>query len=418
MQRHLRSLLLFPMIAVLLVAAPALLLSWFATPGAALGQTVPPPVTVEPPVEPPPATATSPAPRPTERPTVDPTVIAPTIIAPTQPPVQPLPTATLRPAAQPTARPGADGRVRIGGVVVQRVTGDRRSATAYGLTQQGALYRSDDNGLYWDLVTADPELSDFLFSPADPSILYSSLPIVCGSDPVGSPVAISDNGGVSWRVVETPAPLEPLWASSDDDLVAIASACDGLYRTNDAGASWQQLTPAGDPLWLQSRAVQIEEVEGDLYALLQSEVGASFVALSSDDGASWSVISPVGMEQPFRATALAVDPSQPGRLWAAGEQGVWVTEDQGQFWGLSAGGLEDVIGREGAAIHDVAWHPRDLLFVATEGGFYSKPATERTWERLGVETVGLRIESLLLTESSPRRLWLNSEIGVYRYLIR
>lgn len=440
MKRFLRVSILplaLPLALLLLVALPALLLSWGGAPHVALGQTVPPPPSATPlPTEPPPPVATS-TPQPTRPPATP---------LPTQPPVSPLPTArpTRRPQVQPTApaapatpRPGADGRVRVLGSVMVRAIGDRRSATVYGYTEEGILFRSDDNGIYWETITEGPVVTDFLFSPANPSLLMSSLPLVCGTPEsadaesadaasAAAPLQLSSNSGLTWLTVTDAPALEPLWADAADEARALAAGCDGLYLTEDAGLTWSLLAGgADDPLWSSARAVEIEDADGLLYVLLRAPAAtglaaaaapaADQIAVSSDGGATWTVISPHGLEPPFAATALAVDPATPGRLWAVGPRGVWVTEDQGQFWGLSASGLN---AAQADGLHDIVFHPRELLYVASSAGFFNKRTADLTWRKLGSETVALRIDSLLLAEETPRRLWLNTEIGVYRFLIR
>ncbi len=440
LKRHLRSIVLLPALTLALVVLPALLLSWGGAPQVALGQTVPPPptATTEPTEPPPPEASATPlptpptpvSPPPTVRPTAGPT------LRPTRPPAA---APTAAPAPHATPRPGADGRVRVLGSVMVRAIGDRRSATVYGYTEAGLLFRSDDNGIYFETVSESPAVLDFLFSPANPSLLFSSLPLVCSKEEgEAAPLQVSEDSGLTWQTVEGAPALEPLWADAEDELRALAAGCDGLYATSDGGASWELLTAAGDPLWQTARAVEIEQANGYLYALLRPAsqgavtagaaiaaaataaiADADAIAVSDDEGATWMVISPIGLQPPFAASALAVDPATPGRLWATGPQGVWVTEDQGQFWGLSAGGLDAALGDElESGLHDIVFHPRELLYVASSAGFYNKRTTDLTWRKLGSETVNLRIESLLLAEDAPRRLWLNTEVGVYRFLIR
>jgi hypothetical protein len=392
---------LLPVAALLLIALPALLLSWAGEAHVALGETVPPPATETPATEVPPQA--TPTPRATQMPTLVPT------LRPTSAPQSPLPT----PRATPSAPD--DSRVRVAGVVLQRVIGDRRSSTVYGLTTAGALFRSNNNGFDWRRTAPSPEVIDFILSPDSPSTLYSSAPLVCAEGQTAPVVKRSDDGGASWITLEGAPELEPLWVDGATSDRVLAAGCDGLYASDDGGVTWQPLsTAAQSRIWRAARAVEIEEADGVLYALLRSEQGAGFVAVSSDGGGAWLVVSPLTLEEPFAAGAIALDPASMGRMWAAGAQGVWVTEDQGQFWGLSAAGLEDALPR----LNDIVYHPRDLLFVASDAGFYGKAADERAWEKLGVETTDLRIESLLLTESAPRRLWLNTEIGVYRFLVR
>jgi len=410
MQKALKSVVVLPVVSLLLIALPVLLLSWAGSAQPALGQTVPPPTTLPPTV----------VPLPTEEiPEATPTFVPPSSPLPTPvPPVPPL--SALPPAPRPGYGERIDSRVRADGHVLMKVIGDRRTPIVYGIAENGSLYYSNSNGIDWSLVTKAPEVTDFLLSPARPSLLYSSLPLVCNNavadDAAQTPLFISTDRGESWYQVTDAPPVEPLWADADDANRVLAQGCDGLYESVDGGINWLPLSTAGDDsLWSVGRVVEIEDAGDLLYALLATDTTGDLVVMSEDDGATWSIISPTDLESPFAASALAVDPDTVGRLWAAGEQGVWVTEDQGQFWGLSASGLEDVVAY---GLHDIVYHPRELLYVATEAGFYGKFSTNVNWVKRGVDTVNLRIESLLLTEAAPRRLWLNTEYGVYRFMVR
>ncbi len=396
MKKAIRSYLFLPLAAILLVAIPALLFSISGHSATALAQTVPTagPTSTIPPVET--ATPTS----------TIPTSPLPTPV-PTRRPVSPLPV----PAPSVT-----DGRIRVGGEVLKKVIGNRLSPTIYGFTFTDKLYRTPNNGRTWALVTRTPDVDEFLMSPADPYVLYSSYPLNCRARMV-APLYRSDDGGLTWEDLAPDLSLLPLMADPYDEDVVYAAGCDGIYITEDGGLTWDALsTSADEPLWETYVGFEMEAAEGSaLYVRADSAAGESVILYSEDGGESWVVISPEATSDPLSISSISVDPYINGFVWFAEAQGVWSTEDLGQFWGLSSAGLANVLPD---GLNDVIIHPTDKLFLATEQGFYSKTVAATRWTKLGRETVRLDVFNFLFTDSLPSRLWLNTENGVYRYLVR
>ncbi len=393
MKKAIRSYLFLPLAAILLVAIPALLFSMSGNTPVVSAQTIPGPTATR--TIPPVITAT-------------PTTTIPTSPLPTpRPPVSPL----------PKPKPGVtDGRIRVGGEILRKVIGNRLSPTIYGLTFGDRLYRTPNNGRTWTLVTSTPDVDEFLMSPADPYVLYSSYPINCATRDI-EPVYRSDDGGLTWENLDVDMKLLPLYADPYDSDMLYAAACDGIYTSDDGGMSWTALsTSADEPLWATYVGLEMQASEGNaFYVRADSATGESVILYSEDGGLTWMIISPEATSNALSISSISVDPYMNGYVWMAEKQGVWSTEDLGQFWGLSSAGLANVLP---GGLNDVIIHPTDQLFLATVRGFYSKDVSATRWTKLGRETVQLEIYNFHFTDSLPSRLWLNTETGVFRYLVR
>lgn len=394
MNRSLRSLLLIPLLVVALVAAITFALS-LASSATVLGQTTPP--------QPPGTIPDVPTPRPT-----DPPASAPTS-APVSPPATPVPVSI------------SDSRVRANGWILQKVIGNPLSDTIFGVAVAPRLYRSDDNGRTWAFIKRNPAITDFVMSPANPSVLYSAFPIECEGN-AQVPFYRSNNSGIDWLELAPGFNVLPLIADPQDSDIVIGAGCDGLYRSDDGGWTWSMLsTSANDAFWSDYTPVEIEAsyyADGDiaslthLYALVRGDSG-SLVLHSGDGGFTWSEITPMGDRLHFYA--LAVDDYMLGRLWLTEENGIWTTEDQGQFWGFSSRGLDAAIEN---GLSDIVQHPDDLLFVGSGMGLYSKPVSDTLWELVGNRALQRQeIATLLLTDSADWQIWVNAANGVYRYFL-
>ena len=335
-----------------------------------------------------------------------------------------MPTETPLPTPPPTPLPAS---VYVEGVALKKVIGDRLLPVIYGYTYDNRLYRSRDNGRVWDFVSAAPAVDDFIMSPANPFVLYSGAALDCSAEGAETqPLYVSTDGGVTFIDLKPILALRPLLAHPTDPETLLAAACDGIYLTEDGGQTWQMRSDSSESaLWRDYVAVEMvaaylagapepEAPNWDhLYVLAQNADGASVVAYSGSEGDDWGQITPADAKNPFKISSLAADPAIAGRLWLAESEGVWATENLGQFWGFTGRGLEGVLEM---GLNDLVQQPDNRLFVGTKMGLFTKLADEAEWAALSGEPFSqLDVQGLLFTDSAPDHLWLNTNDGVYTY---
>ena len=205
--------------------------------------------------------------------------------------------------------------------------------TAFVMTLQG-LFRTLDGGLSWTPLTRpapDCILQNLVVAPAsDAPVLYATgtenLPPCQISGPK---VFRSSDGGVSWVNVSAGLPghyadavaVDPL----DPNVVYVGIGASsiagpfGLWKSMDGGATWTQTGARPGPV----QDVVVSSVPGRVYAV----IGFSPRIYRSDDGgATWSPWDE-GMPDAVPID-LALDPGDPGRLYAATSRGVWVLEEE------------------------------------------------------------------------------------------
>jgi photosystem II stability/assembly factor-like uncharacterized protein len=106
----------------------------------------------------------------------------------------------------------------------------------------GGVVRSSDSGMTWSPVaTGDTRL--LTIAPSNPSRLYrtGSTTIDLHFQAVG--LSRSDDGGISWTLLEVPEKFAGVLAIAPDPVDAqsvwIISGTGKVYRSNDSGATWQ-----------------------------------------------------------------------------------------------------------------------------------------------------------------------------------
>lgn len=190
------------------------------------------------------------------------------------------------------------------------------------------LYRSEDNGKNWDLISDDRLVVNSI-------VLHPSRPkrIVLGIE--GDGVYISDDRGKTYRrtsdglsnlrvasVVADPSKQDRVFAA-----VVFGGSASGIYRSDDAGTTWQKSSRELLPEVL-SLAID-PEAEAGLKFLAGTEKGFYYSA----DGETWTQAEPSAF--PIRvAKVLRFNRS---RSFAATSEGVFTTRDSGRSWYRLAG---------------------------------------------------------------------------------
>ena len=203
------------------------------------------------------------------------------------------------------------------------------------------LFRTTNEGQSWEMVSPD-------LTRADPTKL----------GPSGGPIT-KDNTGVEYyatifTVAESPHDPQVLWAGSDDGLVHI---------TRDGGATWEDITPAGMPEWMQvNDLVAHPTMEGGAYfagTRYKLDDFKPYIYKTTNYGAGWELIVD-GIDEQHFTRAIQPDPVRPGLLWAGTESGLYISFDDGENWSQFQQNLPIV------PITDLDWKENDLI-VATQG---------------------------------------------------
>jgi photosystem II stability/assembly factor-like uncharacterized protein len=239
----------------------------------------------------------------------------------------------------------------IGRILVDPRNPDRVFVAAlghqYGPNAERGVFRSTDGGRTWSKVlftNAETGAVDLAWDPADTRIIYATMwnahrPPWSQYAPIegpGSGLWKTTDGGDHWSQVTGNGLPASLWRRSG---VAVATggrrvyvlidaqSGGGLYRSDDAGATWRL---AGREQRVLSRAwyfgyITVDPKNSDI-------VYAPNVALyrSTDGGATFTVLKGAPGGDDYHA--LWVDPTEPRRMILGSDQGTNISIDGGATW--------------------------------------------------------------------------------------
>src|ERR1700736_3812532 len=203
------------------------------------------------------------------------------------------------------------------------------------------LFQSTDAGNSWKVISPDLARSSY-DTPAN-------LGIFAAYDPEKG-----KHRGVIYAVAPSFKDANAIWAGTDDGLI---------YITQDAGKSWQNVTPPELKPWSKVSIIEASHFEaGTAYAAINSfrlDDLRTHMYRTRDFGKSWTEITN-GIPSGGASNAVREDPERKGLLFAGTEGSVFVSFDDGDNWQPLQLNLPHT------SMRDLAIHSDDLI-VGTHG---------------------------------------------------
>ncbi len=220
----------------------------------------------------------------------------------------------------------------------------------YGPNALRGIFRSTDGGAHWEKVLyrdEDTGAADLALDPKDPRTMYADLwaarqaPWEVGAsfNGPGSGLYKSTDGGTTWKplggglptvaeglgrigLAVSPSRPERLYAQVDAD-----AAHGGLYRSEDAGATWKRVNHE-NRIW--GRGGDFAEVEVDPENPDVVYVCNTSTYRSTDGGATFTAIKGAPGGDDYHR--LWIDPANPRTLFLGSDQGATLSVNGGETW--------------------------------------------------------------------------------------
>ena len=264
--------------------------------------------------------------------------------------------------------------------------GDARSFAAvpgqpshlYLGTTNSWVYESVDQGASWHrlskLDAADGLIVDnIVVDPTNPAVLYVAAWQV---DQRGGGLWISRNGGRTWTVVEglRGQSVRAFAQAPSDPRILFAGTLDGVYRSDDAGASWSLIRPPASREIHEVESVAVDPVDPRIvYA------GTWHLPWKTTDGGkTWHNIKE-GLIDDSDVFSIIVDPEKPSTVFLSACSGIYKSENAGeQFHKIQ--GIPSTARRTRVLMQDPVHH--DVVYAGTTEGLYKTVDGGKTFKRM------------------------------------
>jgi len=200
---------------------------------------------------------------------------------------------------------------------------------------RGKLFRSEDAGENWTDVYSEPATDTWItalwLDPIEPNILY------IGTND-GVIVKTSDEGKTWRNIYRADRGILSILADSDDhNTIYVLTERDGLFRSRDAGSSFDDLTEDEyKPVEDENGETEYEEVDSrKLYSLAIDPSNGGTIFIGTDDGIirsenhgdSWKALSVIGSTTGLPIYAMAIHPRDSNQLTFGAGQVIYTSID-------------------------------------------------------------------------------------------
>jgi len=262
----------------------------------------------------------------------------------------------------------------------------------------GSNYANQPRGVY---VTTSggtwAEIGQDVFGTSNSVSLVAVNPSNSSQFAVGTVVNgvyVTNDGGATFTQwtnnlapgIEPPGSYETTAMNWDASGLYVAVANFGIFKSTNGGASFSHLANllVGDDLIPKTQAIEVDPSNSQRILFGLRDPG---VYESTDGGDSWAVIS-VGLDPDVennKILSIAIDPSDPGHLTVGTEaQSIWVTDDNGASWLRAVTPFDDPIDYPILPqIPSIIYHGTTIVAIADGFGIIETADLGANWTAVG-----------------------------------
>lgn len=273
-------------------------------------------------------------------------------------------------------------------------------------TSAGQLFESQDDGKSWapfeHLGPGDDYVLDHIvFDPTHPATLYvAGWSLFRNAE---GDVFRSDDGGKSWRALSAihGKSVRTLSMAPSDHNILVAGALDGVYRSRDAGATWERISPEGHPDLKNIESTAIDPQNPDvIYA------GTFHLPWKTEDGGkNWHRINQ-GVLDDSDVFSILVDPQMPSVVYASACSGIYKSLNAGELFARIKGIPHSAIRTR--VLKQDPKHPM-VVYAGTTGGLWKTFDGGAKWELYSAADV--TVNDILIDPRNSERVLLATDRG-------
>jgi photosystem II stability/assembly factor-like uncharacterized protein len=270
-------------------------------------------------------------------------------------------------------------------------------------TTNSWIYQSEDNGNTWtrlaQLGTVDDLIVDNLvIDESDPKTLYAG---VWQLDRPDGGVYISHDGGRTWA--SSPGmdgkSVRALTQAPSNPKILVAGAISGVFRTDDGGAHWTQISPQGSGEIHKVESIAIDPTDPRvIYA------GTWHLPWkTTDGGVTWHNIKE-GLIDDSDVFSIILDPKFPTTVYLSACSGIYKSEMAGEQF-RKVQGIPSTARRTRVLMQDPV--NLNIVYAGTTEGLYKTLDGGTVWTRMtGPDVI---INDIYVDARNPQRILLATD---------
>jgi photosystem II stability/assembly factor-like uncharacterized protein len=250
-------------------------------------------------------------------------------------------------------------------------------------TSSSQLFVSNDGGYTWSRLARVGEgdhyvVDHIVFNPAHPETIYAAAWSV---ETDGGDVFRSDDGGRTWRALAGMhgKSVRSFALALSEPSILVAGALDGVFRSRDAGDTWERISPPGHPEIKNIESLAIDPQYPEIIYAGTWHLPWKTV----DGGRTWSSIKE-GVIDDSDVFSIILDPRDSRLLYASACTGIYKSEDAGAHFRRVQG-----IPNSARRTRVLRQHPIDpnMVYAGTTEGLWATINAGQTWRRVTADTV-------------------------------
>lgn len=275
-------------------------------------------------------------------------------------------------------------------------------------TSDGQIFLSKDGARTWQRIKPGIDkrglsVDQIVIDPRDPNTIYVGVWAVASATE-GEGVYKSEDGGQNWKLLKDTKGLTilSLAMSPSDSGFLIAGAKSGVFRSTDAGKSWERISPEGHP---EIRGINSVAIDPRNHEVIYA--GTHHLPYKTTDGGkSWKLTGykTVGLIDDSDIMGICVLPNDPNTVFVNACSGIYRSSSAGEKWTKLPG-----IPFSARRTYALLPHPTDsnIIFAGTSEGLWRTKDGGKRWMLLTSKTVVIR--SVVIHPEKPSRVLIATD---------
>lgn len=271
-------------------------------------------------------------------------------------------------------------------------------------TSDGQIYRSRDGGRNWSRAIPGFNrpglvLDKVIIDPGDPNVMYAAV-WSTDRDKAGG-VFKSKDGGDTWHELSEmkDESVRAIALDPNDSKILVAGTLKAVFRTTDAGESWERISPKGHTDLINFHSVAIDPRDTNVIF-----AGTTHLPWKTTDcGKSWFSIKE-GIIDDSDIFSIAIMDDNPDRVFASACSGIYASDNAGGLWTKVQG-----IPFSSRRTHIIYPHPSrpEVVFAGTTQGLWRSMDSGKTWQLMTTKT--LVVNAIDIHPDDPDRVLLGTD---------